>query len=517
MLGPNDSQIIYRDRGGVVPEEFQPEGFEAQGFRFGRMLGIKDDTTGEAALRELIGLSDLGTAINGTQIFLDEAGNRIPDDSDIPAGYTYLGQFIAHEVSFDPRLVAPTEPVDVDAMTQERSPALDLDSLYAGGPAAAPAGVFEADGVRMKVGDTSSAHFWTKIVPHDLPRGAPGTPEHRKPLIGDLRNDENLATAQTHLAFIYFHNAVARWIDGGPDAPATFEKVREVVVRHFQWVVLKDFLPRVVDPAAIRKVLAHVRAHGGQPEFFKPLQGGELYTPVEFSGAAFRFGHSMVRDTYEWNYFRNSGRTPGAARPKDLFRQTGFSGNFEGKDTLPSDWVISWKRFYDFPNSGVVSNKAKKLDTSFNFKLEDAAGFPHGGSPQPLTTRNLLRGFSYRLPSGQEAADVLNEEKLPESEIVRGPHEAVLRSHGYHLRTPLWYYLLKEAETLGRGNRLGPVGSRIVAETIVGMILNSGFSILDPAEPARDWPPFLPALGEAGFDMPSLLTFAGVVNPADKD
>jgi hypothetical protein len=523
MLGPYDNQIIFRDRGvaePVVAELVKAERVEvfAQDFRFGRMLGIKDDTTGEAALRELIGLNELGAAINGAQTFFDGMGRRVSDDSDIPAGYTYLGQFLAHEVSRDPRLVVPTEAVDVEALPQMRSPALDLDSLYTReGPATALPGMFEDNGVRMKVGDTTPAHFWGKVVPHDLPRHAPGTPEHREALIGDPRNDENLVTAQTLVALIHFHNAVARWMNDGPDAPATFEKVRGVVVRHFQWVVLHDFLPRVIDADAIRRVLAYVRAHGGQPEFFRPLPGGEIYTPVEFSGAAFRFGHSMVRDSYQWNFFRKSGSILGAARPKDLFELTGFSGNVGGQDSLPSDWVINWRRFYDFPGSPVVSNKAKKIDTSFNFRLEDVAAYPHGGNPQPLTTRNLLRGFAYRLPSGQEAARVLGEEELPEAEVVSGPHEKVLREHGYHRRTPLWYYILKEAERRGRGNRLGPVGSRIVAEVFVGLILNSGFSILDPADPARDWQPVLPALGPAGFDMPSLLAFANVVNPVGED
>src|SRR5687768_14178331 len=132
MLGPYDSQIVFRDRGGAAPAGEDTVAFFAQGFKFGRMLDIKDDTTGEAALRELVGLAELGAALNSTQTFLDDAGIPMPDDSDIPAGYTYLGQFIAHEVALDPREVAPTEAVDVDSLTQMRSPALDLDSLYAG-------------------------------------------------------------------------------------------------------------------------------------------------------------------------------------------------------------------------------------------------------------------------------------------------------------------------------------------------------------------------------------------------
>ena len=521
MFGIDDTRIIFRYRSETAVKAAPPASAAGR-YKFGRMLGIKDETTGEAALLEIIRLTDLGAAANSRQTFFDAAGNPISDDSDIPAGYTYLGQFLAHEIAFDPREVVPTEAVDVDALRQVRSPALDLDSLYAGGPAAAPPGTFEADGVRMKVGRTTPSQFWGAVVKHDLLRHPPGDPEHRRAIIGDNRNDENLVTAQTHLAFIYFHNAVADWVDQGADAPATFVKVRELVVRHFQWIVLNDFLPRVIDADAMRKVLTHVRTQGGQPEFFKPLAGGELYMPVEFSGAAFRFGHSMVRDSYEWNFFHKSEFILGPARPSDLFEQTGLHGRFIGahglpNDSLPSDWVINWRHFFDFPGSGVRSNKAKKIDTSFNFRLPKTPAPPHSHSSMPLTTRNLLRGFAYRLPSGQEVADWLGEQKLPDDLVARGPHEAVLRTHGYHSRTPLWYYVLKEAETLGRGNRLGPVGSRIVAETLIGLILNSDFSILDPADPAGDWKPVLPVLGGGAFDMPALLSFAKVVNPIGED
>ncbi|HEX8475374.1 MAG TPA: heme peroxidase family protein [Pyrinomonadaceae bacterium] len=498
-------------------------------FKFDRMFpDIKDTTQGADAEQKVRALIALGTVMDAVSPPGHANGNH-SEDSLIPAGYTYLGQFIAHEITFDGKMeeVFTTEvnPADVP---QCCSPTLDLDSLYGGKPDKENGRLYQADNVRMKVGETSNRSHWPRTPPLDLPRTlVEGNPVPQA-TIGDRRNDENLPTAQTHVAFINFHNKVADWLDAEnakKSLPrASFEEVRELVIRHFQWIVLNDYLPHIVNEVVLRQVISDMRSNGGQARFFTPRDGGGLYMPVEFSVGAFRFGHSMVRSFYDWNYFHKTKTHLGAASLRELFRQTGFSGDLGLLDKLSSEWIIDWKRFYDFSTSATRPNFAKKIDTTFDFRLGDIKGFRHpqqGGhseemlkSFRPLPVRNLLRGFALRLPSGQDIAEVLGlSGTLLADDIAQGSHEAVLREHGFHENTPLWYYVLKEAATLGEGNRLGPVGSRLVAETFVGIIRNSEFSILDPADETKDWRPILGQRAPHAFDMTDMLEFTGIVTP----
>lgn len=502
----------------------------ASTFKFGRMFEeLRDTTQGEAADLKVKALIELGTLMDEQPPPGDPSAE--PKNSVIPAGYTYLGQFIAHEITFDGKgqevFTTEVNPADVP---QSCSPTLDLDCLYGGKPEVEKDRLYESDDVRMKVGATSpSPPHWLLAPAFDLPRAKVEGKSVAQ--IGDPRNDENLPVAQTHLAFIKFHNKVAGELDAETAAngggSASFAEVREQVIRHFQWIVLRDYLPRIIDETVLRQVVSDMRANGGQAQLFKPEPGGGLYMPVEFAAAAFRFGHSMVRSFYEWNFFHNSKTHLSRARLSELFRQTGFSGSLGGVDQLRSEWIIDWKRFYAFPPLDPGPNMAKKIDTTFDFRLGDIVGFPHPQqgthapeallSFRPLPVRNLLRGFALRLPSGQAVAEALGldeSERLTADDIALGsPHEAVLRAHGFDEATPLWYYVLKEAETKGSGDRLGPVGSRLVAETFVGIIRNSEFSILDPEDEEKDWRPRFGKRAPDDFDMADLLEFTGIVTP----
>lgn len=499
-------------------------------FKFGRMFeNIRDTTQGAAADLKVKALIELGTIMDEPPPPGGPAAES--KNSSIPAGYTYLGQFIAHEITNDGRaqevFTSEVNPADVP---QCCSPTLDLDCLYGAKPAVEKDRLYESDNVRMKVGETSTSPHWEFAPPFDLPRAKVEGKPAAQAQIGDPRNDENLPVAQTHVAFIKFHNKVAAELDAEKAANgggrASFEDVREQVIRHFQWIVLRDYLPRVIDATVLRQVESDMRAGGGQAKFFRPEPGGGLYMPVEFSAGAYRFGHSMVRSSYEWNFFHNSKTHLKRASLSELFRQTGFSGSLAGADKLLSEWIIDWKRFYPFPPLDPGPNMAKKIDTTFDFRLGDIIGFPHpqGGAHapellkrfRPLPVRNLLRGFALRLPSGQAVAAALGldeSERLRETEIADGPHAAVLKAHGFDKETPLWYYVLKEAETKGGGNRLGPVGSRLVAETFVGIIRNSEFSILDPADEDKNWRPRFGKRAPAAFDMTDMLEFTGIVTP----
>jgi hypothetical protein len=155
--------------------------------------------------------------------------------------------------------------------------------------------------------------------------------------------------------------------------------------------------------------------------------------------------------------------------------------------------------------------------------LDTVKGFPDeqiDEMQRAITVRNLLRGFYLGLPTGEEAAEWMGETPLTHDELAGGPHGGVLKDKDFLGKTPLWYYVLREAELRGfneggePGNRLGPVGSRIVAETLVGLIEDSPISIIRD----KDWRPTFGrraagAAGQAKFEMIDLLDFANVVSP----
>ncbi len=488
---------------GIAPTD----GIGYSALKFGRMFGIPPkQVTGPEGVELFNGLIQLGQAMN-------QPAPAVPD-SDIPAGYTYLGQFIAHEITFDSRQDLPTVELNPENL---RSPAIDLDSLYGPDPRDDFSKRFyeEGDPARLKVDSTGSLEGSGSIFANDLPRDE----QTKEALIGDPRNDENLAVAQTLVAFIKFHNKVVeRLREEGHNASDLFDCARTQVIRHFQWIILKDFLPRLVQADVLDCVIQH------GPGWFNLERRDDLYMPLEFSAAAFRLGHSMVRGEYQWNKFHAKGDRGGlsGALLGELFDQTGFScvGLLaRNKRNLSADWVIDWRRFFQFPTYQIDpsrSNRAERIDTNFDFHLDRMTGFPADNLPanqKSITVRNLLRGFALGLPTGEEVAKVIGEKPLSPAEAASGPHQQLLSSPIFEGKTPLWYYILKEAELNGE-NRLGPVGSRIVAETLVGLIKNSRYSLLD----APNWQPRFtkrrdPKTNLPLFEMVDLLEFADVINP----
>jgi len=491
-------------------------------------------------------LTALGRCMdNPKECHKEEPGEQ--EESDIPAGYTYFGQFITHEITFDDTNGLPLielKPKNI------RSPSLDLDSLYGKGPGGSRELYEEVEHpARLRVGRTQppKSGVFTEILPFDLPREEEGSEKKKKgvAIVGDERNEENLPLAQTHVAFLKFHNRVVEDLKSGeyksgghkkltaPPDKKLFDTAREEVVRHFQWVVLKDYLPRIVDADLIESLTRK------PSDRFNPQSEDDLFIPLEFSAAAFRIGHSMVRRRYMYN-----------SRHKDvlleeLFTHTKRSGNLNGLDRLDSTWVIDWKRFYDFtpfaadypppydpfPYDPQQSfNKAGRIDTVFDLHLRDIVGFNHSGLPaeiQPITVRNLLRGLALGLPWGEDLADAMGEGQLERKVLTAGPHAELLKAEPFEGKTPLWFYVLKESKLHGNGGRLGRVGGRIVAETLIGLIRHSRHSILRRVEGAQaewelsDW---RPAYGRptpekperVKFEMVDLLRAAGAVDPLGK-
>ncbi|MBU7581413.1 MAG: peroxidase [Nostoc sp. TH1S01] len=449
-------------------------------------------------------LTDLGNAMSDPSPEKPEG-----DNLKVPAGFTYLGQFIDHDITLDTTALQEII-VDPLAVVNFRTPMLDLDSIYGSGPEAQPY-LYQLDDPDLFLIGTTNETPGTgdpKIkpsLPNDLPRLS-----STLAVLGDSRNDENLIVAQLHLAFLKFHNKVVAGIRDGSIKPTSsidksvFEQARELVIWHYQWIVIHDFLTRLIDKEQLEIVLKKGR------EFFSFKE--QPFIPVEFAVAAYRLGHSMVRAEYDYNRVftpRPGGVTP--ATLELLFAFTAKSGKLGdfANIPIPSDWIIDWRRFYEI-DPAVPFNPSRKLDP---FLVDPLKKLPNVPAPSSLAVRNLLRGRSVSLPSGQSVARFMRFKRLTRAEIASGPDGAVAVKHGFDIESPLWYYILKEAQIQAQGERLGQVGSRILAEVFVGLLEgdSSSYLVRNP-----DWKPTLPAQIPGTFTMADLLKFVGDLSPIDE-
>jgi hypothetical protein len=480
---------------GAAPESstaLNPE----RAFRFTRMF--PQLAAFRPALEDLIAL---GAAMDDTP--------NLKDHATLPAGFTYLGQFLDHDITFDQTAGLPEGVLTPEEIENGRTPSLDLDCVYGLGPEREKKPLYEADKVRMRIGRCTGLGR-PGIAPesrpllNDLPRGhVPGKP--LEATIGDPRNDENLAVAQTHLAFLKFHNVVAaRLAETGLRGYELFEAARRTVVLHYQWIVLHDFLARVVEPA----ILAQVIRDGGR--FFTPPVDKAPAMPIEFSVAAYRFGHSMIRDDYTWNRFFEP------ATLGQLFTFSGKNGDMFGLPTLPANWPIDWRRFYDFSGAPGVEpppglNLTRSIDTALALGLKTIPEFAQEGARRPLAVRNLVRGHVLGLPSGQAVAEALGVPVLSSAQLRTGALSQAVQKSGFDKQAPLWFYILKEAELFHNGQRLGPVGSTLLVETFVALIRCSRTSVLSEAN--GNWRPTLPSLRPGHYTMVDLLLLVNDLNP----
>ncbi|MGE0223104.1 MAG: heme peroxidase family protein [Acetobacteraceae bacterium] len=492
----------YAQRQDIIP----PRGISFEPGRFGRMF--PELTTPleppDAALAEL------GAAM------LDGPGGRDSgDNSSIPAGFTYLGQFIDHDVTLDTTTLTEVAQ-DPTAVENFRTPRLDLDSVYGFGPRAQPSlyDRFSPGRAKLLLGGTTqgNAEPIKAGLPHDLPRNSQGFA-----IIGDERNDENLLVAQTHVAFLRFHNAIVDRLAGTVPDGALFGAARRATIDLYQAMVIRDFLTKLCDPCDIEAALTRRRFF----RFERFGKFGQPYIPIEFSVAAYRLGHSMVRSDYSHNRIFRPGGPVGASGTLDLlFQFTAKSGAIgttgdgpANRPTLPGDWIIDWRRFLDFgtvdPADGFVLNLTRNIDPYLAEPLHRLFGVETPTADTRLSVMNLRRGVKMKLPAAQEVAQFMGVAVLSPDEIAAGgPDGDVARQHGLHVRTPLWYYILKEAELRQQGSRLGPLGSKIVAETFVGLLQGDPGSILARNPNWRFGQP-LPGLVLDGADVS--FTFADLV------
>lgn len=380
------------------------------------------------------------------------------DDAHEAAGWPFFGQLVAHDITADRSPL--TTHADVAALRNARSPTLNLEMVHSAGPAGSPYLYDTDDPAKLLTGDA------------DLPRNQQGVA-----LVGDPRNDVHLFVASLHLALLHAHNGlVDRLRSDGVGEADLFAEARRSLTWHYQWIVAHDFLPRVCGADTVERL----RAQG--PRFFDP-QPGEAFIPLEFADAAYRYGHAQIRHDY---------RLTEGGRRYPLFP------DLVGFGPIVPEHSLDWSLLFDLPGRP-PAQRAKRLDGRLPASLiglpQQVTGDVEVDAYRSLAVRDLLRGQATGLPSGEDLARHVGLEPLRSSEP------------GFAGGTPLWHYLLKEADARADGDRLGPLGGLIVAEVLDGLLRADpeSWRSIDPS-----WTPTLPAAGDP-FGLTDLLVFADEV------
>jgi len=361
----------------------------------------------------------------------------------VAAGWPFFGQFVAHDITADRSALG--SHVDPARLRNARSPQLNLECLYGDGPVGHPYLFQRNDPAKLLTGPDGQ----------DVLRNGEGTA-----IIGDPRNDSHVLMSQMHLAFVQAHNRfVDRARSRGIPESAVFEDAARELRWHYQTVVLREFLPGLVGADRVARLVAEGR------RYYRPQ--GQPFIPLEFADAAYRYGHSQIRHSYTLN---------GWSAPAAIFP------DLIGLRPVSRDHRVEWTRLFDADGQPPAA-RAKKIDGRLVGALIALPVALTGTSEveafHSLAVRDLERGYTVGLPSGEAVARHLGETTLTAAEI--GAAEA-----GWRGETPLWYYIQREADVRCGGNRLGPVGGMIVGEVLVGLL------DLDPSSVRHapdDWQP----------------------------
>ena len=505
--------------------------------RFGRMFRFLPAASyGSTDAQSRAALMQLGREMTSS---LDKPKDGFDgEESGIPALYTYFGQFIDHDLTFDP-MTTLIKHSDPDATTDFRTPALDLDNVYGRGPGDQPY-LYDDSGMKFLLGEL-------------LDNGAPDLQRNNatpaRALIGDPRNDENSIVSQFQALMLRFHNRV---VDENPGLD--FASVQRIVRWHYQWVVVHDFLARIVTASVLADLQLNGRYDRTKLKFFH--WRNDPFMPVEFSVGAYRLGHSMIRPGYRLNDADET-LLPIFPIPPNTFPHlpAGLLMGLTGFQAMLKNRGIDWGRFIDLegdvraygedpdkfppaPPEPAKTTEAMKKRLQFAYRLDTSVVTPMSllpgsvapDAPPSLPQRNLIRAFEMGLPTGQDVARAMGVPVLKDEEILigkavdkpgEGDHKGTIASLKslaiFQGNCPLWTYVLAEAarnqisvtlpvtpHTEVTTPQLGPVGGRIVAEVLLGMLFGDSDSYL-VADPL--WEPTIRDKGTA-FALRDIVAYA---------
>lgn len=480
--------------------------------------------------------------------------NELDDEENfgMSAGYSYLGQFIDHDLTLNP--VDHFGPLVSGMPTRNlRTASFDLDCVYGRGPADQPY-LYQDDGRKLLEGRALTRAGIASNA-HDHPR------LKARAILGDKRNDENVLVSQMHGVFVAFHNKVAA------DHPrASFEQLRHIVTLHYQWMILTDFLPKLLGAEVVAKLVpgfgegGKVNRTQAQLTFTSQLLAGQI--PLEFVDAAYRFGHSLIRPVYRLNTEMRGTEQEHASNPalsgrRQIFAAAYYAG-LNGFREFPAEWAVDWKLYFEIDNKldyRTASQGARrvqasyKIDTSLtnplaflpefsaatdsNALLQDKNGQPvaRNGQVSNLAYRNLMRGVQVGLPSGQAVAQAMGlvpietkDLKVGKATIEGLKTNLSIADYGasFSQAAPLWFYILAEAQhewtqkvlkmsqqsdeaRNAVPTRLGAVGGQLVGQSFIAILKNDPKSILNAD---ASWRPKY--LRQGRFDMPALVVAGGL-------
>lgn len=473
---------------------------------FGRLFrALPPAEFGDNDQETLANLKSLGKAMVATEDKPKDGPDA--EESGIPSLYTYLGQFVDHDITFDPASSLQQQN-DPDGLVDYRTPRFDLDNVYGRGPDDQPYLYDFSSGpgrAKFLLGQPLTGGGTLNSKAKDVPRN---DSQPARAIIGDPRNDENALVSQLQGLFLQFHN---RLID---EKKLNFVDAQRTLRYHYQWMLINDFLVKLVNKQTLHQVFPHLVAHSSiadnPPELKYYHARDEAFMPLEFSVAAYRFGHSMVRPGYRLN--------DGTLLP--IFGEEGppdRPNSLRGFMAPKSDWALDWARFIDIeerPNGVLLNDNGKLSDgkdpssqqitenkqrLQLAYRIDTSIVFPLGDLPPDvadliipsLAERNLVRGWRLRLPSGQSVAKAMGEKiinpihigKFQDTPEVQSIDKINLR---FKDNCPLWVYCLAETEhetVIGhsgvKSKLLGPVGGRIVAETFAGLLKYDSYSFFN--------------------------------------
>ncbi len=434
-------------------------GHEQRDDRFGRMFGHLAPNYTRPGIIEETG------AVGGNMEDPDDKGRT----KDVPVGMIFFGQFVDHDITLDASTTFDSVIDNPGEIANVRTPTLDLDCIYGLGPEAQPylfeqGGVFE--GVKLLTGAENPGQ--SGIAASDVLRAPNG-----RAIIGDPRNDENRIISQLQLAIIRFHNLVADTIHGetGAEGHDLYEAARRETTWHYQWSVVNTFLHDICGRPIIERILGCGR------QFYC---SDVPFIPVEFSVAAYRFGHSMIPMALQVQM--------GGPRFELFGPELGL-----GFDAITNaDAVVDWHELLFTPENRQVE-RAQKLDTLLAKDLLDLPFVNGSPAEKSLATRNLMRGNAFLLPAGEKVAEDIGVDPKDIAKVIKKANDVNPKFGDEGI--PLWLYILAEAEVIGRetrgsapikGEGLGPVGATIVAEVIIGLLELDDHSFLGAN---RNWRP----------------------------